>query len=154
MCTEESLGPGFLFVALLSVSMVSLSLFSLVLLVFVPAVTLTFFLLGLSLSTSQQPTRLVKIGEGKDGERLYQTLRTSYTKKKRGGLKLHALALGVMRSQKEVEGLSINIGMPLLLHMSSFGSIEEVTSELLHMGLVLKTLMNPQVGLNTFSCVH
>lgn len=61
------------------------------------------------------------------------------------------MALGVMRSQKEVEGLSINIGMALLLHVSYFGSIEELQHELLHMGLALKTLMNPQVGLNTFS---
>ena len=59
-----------------------------------------------------------------------------------------------MRSQKEVEGLSINIGMPFLLHVSYFGSIAEVQSELLHMGLALKTLMNLQVGLNTFSCVQ
>lgn len=60
------------------------------------------------------------------------------------------MALGVMRSQKEVEGLSINIGMALPLHVSYFGT-EELQSELLHMGLALKTLMNPQVGLNTVS---
>jgi hypothetical protein len=56
-----------------------------------------------------------------------------------------------MRSQKEAEGLYINIAIPLLLHVSYFCGIEELQNRLLHMWLDLKTLMNPQVELNPFN---